>query len=423
MKIATKLLHAGEIEESLNSIITPVYRTSTYKLNEDVYSLIKRHAGTENPERKISESELLELRRKFFYVRSSNPNSVVVQRKMAMIEGCDDCVTAASGMGAISATILSVIEGKRYIVSTPHLYGAAFSLIFEELRKMFGITVIQLEEFLSGKWMGSVKDREIAAVYVETLSNPFLRIAPLDEIIKVRNECCRDVPVIVDNTFLTPMNIRLFDVMDPGRDIVLYSATKYLSGHSDLIGGIVCGSVSRINRVWEKVTRYGCCMDAETAYNLEKGLKTLHVRMERHNSNLIEIVEYLTGVSKKYNLRLFHPLTGEYALPGFARALVDRRRLGGMVTFSVENKGEKDGIRFMDILHDKGVIKHATSLGGVESLISMPYNTSQPSPVQQEMLGMRNFRCLLRLSVGLEDIEDIRNSLDAAFEEMNKGGN
>lgn len=422
MKIDTKLLHAGRMEESLNSITTPVYRTSTYKLSEDVYSLIKRYAGTEDPDVKISESELQELRGKFFYIRNSNPNSVVVQRKMAAIEGCDDCVTASSGMGAISATILSVVKGKKYIVSTPHLYGAAYSFIFDELRKMFGITAIALEEFLSREWLGSIKEQEIAAVYAETLSNPFLHIAPLDEIRRVRDEYCPDTPIIVDNTFLTPVNVRLFDILDPGRDIVLYSATKYLSGHSDVIGGIVCGSLSRINSVWEKVTKYGCCMDAETAYNLEKGLKTLHLRMERHNSNMVEIVKYLTGVSKKYNLKVCHPLCGENALPEFARTLVGQHRLGGMVTFNINDKREKDGIRFMNILHDKGIIRHATSLGGVESLISMPYNTSQPTWVQQEMLGMRKFGCLLRLSVGIEDVEDIRSSLDEAFEEINDGG-
>lgn len=234
---------------------------------------------------------------------------------------------------------------------------------------------------------------------------------PLEEIREIRDDLCPDAPIIVDNTFLTPINFRPFTLLDPRKDIVLYSVTKYLAGHSDVIGGMVCGPQSRINRVWEKMTSYGCCMDAEAAYSLERGLKTLHVRMEKHNRNMDEVYKYLVDVSDKFNLEMFHPLSGKYTVPDFAKTLVEQRKLGGMVTFNINGKDEKDGIRFMKILHDTGVIRHATSLGGVESLISMPYNMSQPTWVQQEMLGMKKYRCLLRLSVGIEDANDIIDAL------------
>lgn len=418
-KIGTKLLHSGEIEEeSCGSVITPIYRASTYNLNEDVYCLIKKYCKTEDLNTKINDEELKELRYRFFYTRDSNPNVAVVQRKMAMIEECDDCVATSSGMGAISSTILSIIKGKKYIVSTPNLYGTSFSFIFSELEEIYGVEVIKLEDFLSKKWRKKIDGCEISAVYVESLSNPFLLIPPLEEIRELRDELCPETPIIVDNTFLTPVNYKLFSILDSERDIVLYSATKYLGGHSDVVAGIACGSLSKINRVWEKMALYGCCLDAETAYYLERGLKTLHLRMERHNHNMYEVFKYLVDVSEKCRIKIFHPLNGKYQIPDFAKTLVEQKRLGGVITFNIDGKNEKDGIRFMNILHERGVIKHATSLGGVESLISMPYNTSQPTWEQQEMLGLKNYRCLLRLSVGIEDVEDIIDSLDKAFKEI-----
>lgn len=422
--IGTHLLHSGEIEdESFKAVVTPIYRATTYKLNEEVYDLIKKYAKTEDPGSSLNDKKLKELRYKIFYTRDANPNVAVVQRKMAMLEGCDDSVATSSGMGAISSTLLSLVRGKRYIVSTPHLYGVAYSFIFKELKEMFGIEVVPLELFLSKQWKKKIQEDEIMAVYVESLSNPFLLIPPLDELKEVRDHLCPEVPIIIDNTFLTPVNFRLFTVIDPKKDIVLYSVTKYLSGHSDVIGGIVCGPLSKINKVWEKMTTYGCCLDAETAYYLERGLKTLHVRMERHNQNMYEVYQYLVNMSEKFRIRIFHPLTGEYSIPDFAKKLVKQRKLGGMITFNIDGKNEKDGIRLMNILHETGVIKHATSLGGVESLISMPYNMSQPTWIQQEMLGLKKYRCLLRLSVGIEDVHDIINALNYGLGEICRYGN
>jgi len=418
-RISTHLLHTGEIEdESFRAVVSPIYRSTTYKLGEDVYALIKKYAKTEDPESSISDVELKELRYKVFYTRDANPNAVAVQRKMAILEGCDDSVATSSGMAAITSVILSLIKGKKYIVSTPHLYGVTYSFIFNEIKEMFGVEVIPLKDFLSTQWKNKIEDDEILAVYVESFSNPFLVIPPLDEIRGIRDRLCPNVPIIVDNTFLTPVNFRPFTILDPAKDLVLYSATKYLAGHSDVIGGIVCGPLSKINRVWEKMTVYGCCMDAETAYYLERSLKTLHVRMERHNQNMYEVYKYLVDVSEKYKVKIFHPLNGEYVIPHFAKGLVQQLRLGGMITFNVNGKNEKDGIRLMDILHQTGVIKQATSLGGVESLISMPYNMSQASWDQQEMLGLKKYRCLLRLSVGIEDVSDIIDALDYGLREI-----
>jgi len=417
--ISTQLLHSGEFEDkSFKSVVTPIYRATTYNLNEELYGLIKKYAGTEDPKSSLKDEELKELRYTIFYTRDANPNVVVVQKKMAMLEGCEDAVAASSGMGAISSTILSLLKGKRYIVSTPHLYGVTYSFIFKELKEMFGIEVIPLKVFLSKEWGKKIEGNDIMAIYVESLSNPFLLIPPLEEIKEIRDYLCPEVPIIVDNTFLTPINFRPFTILNPNRDIVLYSITKYLAGHSDVIGGVVCGPLSKINRVWEKMTSYGGCMDAEAAYYLERSLKTLHLRMEKHNENMYEVYKYLVHVSGKFNIEIFHPLSGKYPIPNFAKTLVEQRRLGGMVTFNINGKSETDGIRLMNVLHQTGIIKHATSLGGVESLVSMPYNMSQPTWAQQEMLGLKKYGCLLRLSIGIEDAKDIIDALDQGLKEI-----
>ncbi len=419
--ISTKLVHSGEIEdESFRAAVTPIYRATTYTLDEEIYSFIKKHGMTEDPNVEMTDEELKALRYKIFYTRDGNPNVAAVQRKMATLEGCDDAVAASSGMGAISSALLSLIKGKKYIVSTPHLYGMTYSFIFNEMTEMFGMKVFPVEAFLSKEWVKKVEGQEIAAIYVETLSNPFLVIPPLDEILRVRDELCPETPIVVDNTFLTPFNFRPFTLLDPTRDLVLHSVTKYLSGHSDVIGGVVCGPLRRINQVWEKVTTYGCCLDAEAAYNLERGLKTLHVRMERHNQNMLEVYRYLVSVSERFKLKILHPLRGQYPIPEFAKSLVEQGKLGGMITFNISGRGEEDGIRLMKALHRTGVIKHATSLGGVESLICMPYNMSQPTWKQQEALGLKRFSCLLRLSIGIEDAKDIVEALDQGLSEICK---
>jgi len=418
-KTGTKLVHAGTDEaKNLQPVVTPIYRSTTYRLSDEVYRGIKKYCQTEGLGAKASEKEVQELRHRIFYARDANPNVAVVQRKMAALEGCNDAVAASSGMGAIASTVLSLIKGKKYIVSTPHLYGGCFSFIFNELKEMFGVEVIKLEDFLSKKWKKKIDGGEIAAAFVESLSNPCLLIPPLEEIRELRDELCPEIPIIVDNTFLTPVNFKPFSVLDPERDIVLYSATKYLGGHSEVMAGMVCGSSGRTNRVWEKMTLYGCCLDAETAYYLERGLKTLHLRMERHNQNAYEVFKYLADVSDKFGIKIFHPLTGENPIPSFAKKLGEQKRLGGMLAFNIHGKDEKDGVRFMNRLHETGVIKHAPSLGGVESLISMPYNTSQPTWEQQQLLGLKKYGCLLRLSVGIEDVEDIIDSLDQTFKEI-----
>jgi len=417
--LGTRLIHAGEIEdERIEAVVTPIYRATTYKLSEDVYALTKKYGRTEHPNIAIKDHELKALRYKNFYVRDSNPNNAVLQRKMATIEGCDDCVATSSGMGAIASTLLSLARGKKYIVSTPQLYGMAYSFIYHEMKEGYGLEALSVEDFLSRKWTGKISPGEIGAVYVESLSNPFLLIPPLDEIKEVRDELCPEVPVVVDNTFLTPVNFRPFTLLDSERDIVLYSATKYLGGHSDVMAGLVCGPLSKINQIWEKMAIYGCCLDPETAYYLERGLKTLHVRMARHNQNMAEVYKYLAGVSEKFRIKLFHPLNDERAAPKFARSLLEQKRLGGMITFNIQGKGEEVGIRFMNLIHETGVIKHATSLGGVESLISMPYNMSQATWDQQEKIELKRYPCLLRFSVGIEDVGDIIDALDQAFRKI-----
>ena len=154
-RIGTKLVHSGEVEETFGSVVTPIYRATTYQLTEDVYALTKKYGRTEDPDVEMTDQELKALRTNIFYARDANPNAAVVQRKMALIEGCDDAVATSSGMGAISSTILSLIKDKKVLVSTPHLYKMTYSFIFSEMREMFGVKIISLakvKKTASGLW-------------------------------------------------------------------------------------------------------------------------------------------------------------------------------------------------------------------------------------------------------------------------------
>jgi cystathionine beta-lyase/cystathionine gamma-synthase len=448
----TQAVHAGELpDETFRPVATPIYRATTYGLDERTYALVKKVSRTEDPHGVVTEADLDAMRGRIYYARDASPNTAVVERKMAAMEGCAAAVAAASGMGAITAALLSLIQGKRSIVSTPHVYGGAYAFIYHELPRMFGIQVIDLDEFLSWRSRGSNKRtvpaspkhpsrkrgsdpnettsrgqtpfspkgrQSIAAIYLETLSNPFLLLGPLDEVVAARDACCPGVPIVADNTFLTPANFRPFSVLDPARDLVCYSGTKYLGGHSDVVAGLVCGSTAAITKVWEKIALYGACLDPEAAYYLERGLKTLAVRMERHNRNLVAVFDYLASVADQFALDLLHPLAGGGDIPAFARDLVRDARLGGMLTLNLRGRSERDGIRFMQALDRTGVFKHATSLGGVESLVSMPYNMSQPHPVQQRLIGLTDYDCIVRLSLGIEDPADLIAALAAALSEI-----
>ncbi len=385
MKFATKAIHLGEVSlEKVKPVITPIFQTSNYALGEEVYQ-----AFSGGREREV-----------WVYTRHNNPTRRATEEKIAALEGGEDALVVASGMAALSSVFFTYLKPGDHMVTSRHLYGGSLNLI-RKLREKFSIKV----SFASPDDPDGIIDAstsETKLFFFETLSNPLLRPFLVEGVQVFARK--RGIKIVVDNTFLSPYN---FNPLQHGAHLVVHSATKYLGGHSDLLGGVVVGDGDEVQRVWETYVALGPVADPLACFLLERSLKTLHVRMERHNDNALQAAEFLEahpGVEK-----VIYPFLPSY--PWYSYAREHFRGGGGMVTFKVKG-GDKKGLEFMKKLK---IIKEAASLGGVESLVSMPFNTSHYSLSPEERKAMGIEEGTVRFSVGIEDIEDIISDLEQAL--------
>ena len=368
---ATQAVHAGQPEPRPGEpVVAPIVRSSTF-----------HWAGPEDG------IELL-------YSRyGNNPNQRSVAARIAALEGTEDALALASGMAAISTTLLAAAAHGDHIVASRHLYGATWALLAKEFPRR-GITTTFVDPGNPGAWDDAVTPAT-RAVYIELPTNPTLRVFDIEP----ARRAARSVGAILaaDVTFATPMNIR---AAEHGVDAVIHSATKYLGGHSDLIAGVVAGSKGLIGRVAKMMKLYGGSIDPQTAWLLERGIRTLPARMERHNRTALALAEWFTGVPGVREV--IHP-----GLPGHPdHALATRmlRGCGGMVSIVLDGGGAAAD-RFSAALR---LAAPAPSLGGVETLVSQPRHTSHVdlSPSEREELGIPDG--FVRISVGLEDIADLK---------------
>jgi cystathionine beta-lyase/cystathionine gamma-synthase len=305
----------------------------------------------------------------------------------------------ASGMAAITATVMTVVPPGGRMVAARELYGEAYTLLADVVpasgRSVSFVAMNDLEG-----WR-----RELAgadAAYVETLSNPMLRVADLPTIARLAHQA--GAAAIVDSTFATPVNVR---PLEHGFDLVVHSATKYLGGHSDLMAGVVAGSAARIADITATAKTFGGCLDPAAAATLDRSLKTLALRMQRHNDNAVAIARWLESLDEVEAVS--YPLLDSHPDVGLARALLAGG--SGIVTFRAQGGDARAG-GLMDSLR---LITQATSLGGVESLISAPYNTSHRQLSADERAAIGILPGTLRLSVGVEDVADLIDDLDRAL--------
>ncbi|MBT8336156.1 MAG: aminotransferase class I/II-fold pyridoxal phosphate-dependent enzyme, partial [Gemmatimonadetes bacterium] len=292
----------------------------------------------------------------------NNPLQLQVGRKVAALEGAEAAVVLGSGMGAIAATVLSLTEAGDHIVAARDLYGATRVLFEHELPRR-GVSTTFVDPDAPGAWRRALRKRT-RMLYLEAPTNPTLRVP--DPRTAAAAAQARGIPVVMDATFATPVNLRPLEL---GVDIVVHSATKYLGGHSDIIGGVVAGPASAIDAATEMMKLYGAAADPHMVWLLDRGLRTLDVRVRRHNANALAVARYLDG--RREVRRVLYP--GLQSHPDHARA----RELmpagaGGMVSFVVRGGGGAAD-RFVDALR---LVQVAPSLGGVESLISQPRYTS-----------------------------------------------
>jgi len=386
---STLSVHAGEfLDPYSGSVTVPIYQTSTFAFD--------------------STDDLLEVasgkRKGYIYTRYGNPTIRAVEEKIAALEGSEGCLAFSSGMAAVSSAVLAFLENGDRIVSLRGIYGGTHEL-FTEFLPRFGVEVA----FTKGSDTPSIREelkKGCSLIFLETPSNPLLEVVDLAEVADLaRSEGAK---TIVDNTFATPCNQRPIDF---GVDLVVHSATKYLGGHSDLIGGAVAGSQEDLSKIWSIRKILGGVLDPHAAWLLLRGLKTLALRVSRHNSNAQAVAEFLMGHPKVE--RVYYP--GLPSHPSHEIALKQMKGgFGGVVSFEVKG-GFKEAARLVDNFK-LGFI--APSLGGVETLITQPVTTSHYYVPKEEREKAGIKENLVRISVGIEDKEDLIKALDEALEKI-----
>ncbi len=367
-KDATIVLHSDtENKTNFGAVTTPIFQSSAYlyPFNEEALK----------------------------YPRYGNlPNQMEVVEKISRLENAEDGVLFSTGMAAISTVFLTVAKPGDHLIVQDQIYGGTTSFI-EGLVKDLKIEVTYHDFCSKPDFSGCVK-ANTKALYIESPSNPLLKIVDIPKIAKLAKE--EGIISIIDNTFATPINQKPITL---GVNIVLHSATKYLNGHSDLMAGFVAGSTEMMKKVRKNARDLGCTTNDLSAFFLARGLKTLSVRMERHNSNAQKLTEYLEGHKKV--LKIYYP--GLKSNPQHGLASTFMKGFGGMFSFEID----MDSNELNEKLAKLKYFKRAVSLGGVESLICLPCETSHSylPKSERERLGIKDN--LIRVSVGIEDFEDL----------------
>jgi cystathionine beta-lyase/cystathionine gamma-synthase len=335
------------------------------------------------------------------YSRYGNtPNHVSVQERIAMLEGAEAAAVLSSGMGATACALLALLRPGDRLLASQYLYGGTYRLLMEEFVGL-GINVTLVDPFEPRAWRKRIT-RETRAVFIETPVNPTCRIIDLRPISFQTQES--GLALVVDSTFASPINYR---PLEHGADVVIHSATKYLNGHHDVLAGVVCGTASYIEEVRNKMIIWGQAADPFACWLLERGLKTLDVRVRRANENAMRLA---TWCSDRKEIRRVH-YPGLLSHPDHAIATELLDGYGGMMAIELVGGG-KAADRFLRRLK---LFQHASSLGGVDSLVIEPRYSSHASltSAQRAKIGIPDG--FLRMSIGIEDADDLIADLEQAL--------
>ena len=384
LSFATLAVAVVEGEElPLGAVAEPIFQTSTFAF-KDSAEVVKYQ------EKKI---------KKYFYTRYENPTLNLAEKKMALLEGGEAGLVISSGMAAITTAVLTVCKTGDEIISTQPLYGGTITL-FQKFLSNFGIKAFFVDP-LDLKLAEGLINKKTKIFFIETPTNPNLKIADIRKIIALSRKY--DLTSVFDNTFATPYNQQPIPL---GADVVLHSATKYLGGHSDLVAGVIIGKKRFVTQARETMKVLGGCLDPLGAFLLLRGLKTLAIRMERHNQNGMKIAQFLSKHPKIK--KIFYP--GLPSHPQYRLAKSQMKGFGGMVCFDVGNL--RKATKVMDNLK---IFLNAVSLGGVESLASIPVLTSHYRNSKEDLKKADVTSGLIRLSCGIEDGDDLVEDLKQAL--------
>ena len=330
----------------------------------------------------------------------NNPNQVTIARKYAMLEGADEALFLSSGMGATALAHLAVLRPGDHLVSSAWIYGGTRRLFDEEFGR-FGIEVSYANPDQPRQWRKAIR-KSTRAIFLETPTNPLVRVLDVNPLAQIAREY--GFALLVDATFASPINFR---PIEHGADVVISSATKYLNGHTDVIAGAVAGTSSIIEEVTRLMRLWGQSLDPHSAWLIDRGLRTLDIRMERHSKNGMAVAKWAEG----------HPAIARVSYPGLkshpdhslAEKLLDN--YGGMMGLEIKG-GVKATEKFLKKLR---VVTHAPSLAGTESLISEPRLTSHAHLPSEERAKIGIPDGFVRLSCGIEDSDDIIADLEQAL--------
>jgi len=382
---ATELIHAGESADAhATPLTTPIYETTTFVF-ENAQEVVAYNEGRSD---------------KHLYSRYTNPTVVAAEAKLAAVEQAESALLFSSGQGATTTILLAHMKAGDEIVCSAAIYGGTLHLL-EDVFARFGVTprFVSLDDLSAPE---SIIGDRTRVVWFESPINPTLRCV---DIARIAQACrARRVLSVIDNTFASPINQRPLAL---GIDLAMQSVTKYLNGHSDVTGGMVAGPRALVAPIEKARRQVGTVMDPYAAYALGRGLKTLPLRVAQHNANALAVATFLAG--DKRVSRVYYP--GLPSHPDHAIAVRQMTGFGGMVTFDLDGRFDR-AERTYDRLQ---VIKRAASLGGIESLISMPVITSQWGHSDEQLQAAGVTKGMLRLSVGLEDVADLIADLDQAL--------
>lgn len=387
----TKAIHAGQKPCPVTGAhVTPIYQTSTFVF-KDVDQGAHRFAGEEAG---------------YIYTRLGNPTLTELEAKIAALEGGEAALGAASGMAAISTALVSLLKQGDHIVAGDTLYGCTHGFI-HELLPQYGIEVTMVDTSDINNIEQAMKTNT-KVVYVETPANPTMKLVDLKGTAEIAHN--HGARLIVDNTFMSPYLQR---PIEHGADVVVHSATKYIGGHGDVIAGLIISSKELIDNMRIPYLKdFGGVLSPFDAWLLLRGLKTLGVRMDRHCANAQKVAEYLEK----------HPLIDEVHYPGLPShpqhelAKKQINGFGGMMSFELEGGLEAGKV----LMNSVKMISLAVSLGCVDSLIQHPASMTHSPVPREERLKAGITDGQVRLSVGIEDIEDIIADLDQALKEVKK---
>jgi cystathionine gamma-synthase len=373
---------ASDLEKKNGPMATPIYQTSTFEVADNDEQL--RVTPTDH-----------------FYTRYGNPTNTVAEQTIAQLEGVDAALTFASGMGAITTTIMALLKSGDHVVAQRDIYGGATKFFTQWLPKL-GIETTLVDTTEYEQHARAIRPNT-KLLYVESPTNPAVRVVDLKKIAALARQ--HDLLSMIDATFGTPINQRPAEF---GIDLIMHSGTKYLAGHSDLICGVVSGSSELIDKIHSTRTTLGNCMDPHASWLLIRGLKTLAVRVARQNDNALRVAEFLSQHDKAR--RVHYPFLKNH--PQYAIAREQMSGGGGMVSFEVEGTSD-DARRLTESLR---LFTLAPSLGGVESLVSIPVLTSHAMISAQDRQKMGVTEQMIRLSVGIESPDDLIADLEHALE-------